>query len=698
MTILKEAPWEDRVTNLPTDGDSEATRKVLWLADHIHGTIPVSRLEMKVVSTQIFNRLHNILQNSTVYLTYPSNRTSRFSHSIGCMHLAGEIFRQSMLNAKNEDRIRFLEEFFTELKAVEGDSRFHDELKNHMHQRPAGELYHPSPAQLGDPLYLAALPGSLSGGTERLAFITAYQALRLVALLHDLGHPPFSHVTEYALQDIYADIRDAGRPTNPREEEFERIVEWYVGPENSFHESLGARLAGEIFSGLLQDPIGDRRCFDLLRIKFLVDRIFSAGEGIGVLHALHRVVDGALDADRLDYVPRDNRMSGAGEDGAVYNRLLPSFEFSYGREEDQPVGPMFLPSVRALSNVEEFFQKRVNVFKYVVFHHRVAKTDALLRSVIRLLARKYFDHDEEVGVEERYLLPTHISGLWRTLDPEENIFETEVVASYIQWDDSWLLAVLRRHYFRLAATLERLREMGRGLPEQDGLLLVQLEEVLSNKKYYDSLFKGVDSFIAVDEGFLDHLGEVVDWQVIREVVGSPLDWSSDLGPAAAGRGPIDALLDELVLYHQEFLANGRAVCVGRREDTGFFIVRLLELLRLVQLGLPQSLVFADPAFDLLKAEFGLDDVIVRPTFLKPGVDRDFPLAKHDRRIRLSELSRVADELKRSANLFPPFFLFFFSSVAFSEAQKEEMRRKLGKHLARCFGHFLNSRREEIVEN
>jgi len=60
-----------------------AQQKVFFVADSVHGSIQISSLEKMIISTQPFNRLHNINQNSTAYLTYPSNRTKRFEQSLG---------------------------------------------------------------------------------------------------------------------------------------------------------------------------------------------------------------------------------------------------------------------------------------------------------------------------------------------------------------------------------------------------------------------------------------------------------------------------------------------------------------------------------------------------------------------------------------------------------------------------------------
>ncbi len=106
--------------------------------------------------------------------------------------------------------------------------------------------------------------------------------VRLSALLHDLGHGPFSHVSEGALE-VYADrARLRGR----------------LGPREKIHELVTQDL-------LRTDP-------DLLRLigKSDLDKIqllLSQGYGEPVLRS---VVSGPLDADKQDYLLRDSYYCG----------------------------------------------------------------------------------------------------------------------------------------------------------------------------------------------------------------------------------------------------------------------------------------------------------------------------------------------------------------------------------------------------
>ncbi len=59
--------------------------------DPVHGSIHLSELECEIISTDVFQRLHNIKQLGLGVSVYPGANYSRFSHSLGACHIAGRI-------------------------------------------------------------------------------------------------------------------------------------------------------------------------------------------------------------------------------------------------------------------------------------------------------------------------------------------------------------------------------------------------------------------------------------------------------------------------------------------------------------------------------------------------------------------------------------------------------------------------------
>lgn len=203
-------------------GHTASTSKITRVSDGIHGSIALSPIEKAIISTSVYNRLHNILQNSTAYLTYPSARTSRFAHSLGCAHIAGSIFVNAFNNASAANRIRFLKEADAFLTGITGSTSFRNNLKtsNAQHSLNPGSLV---AVLLRQPFYGQVVPSAITAEKDRVAFLAILQSVRIAALVHDLGHPPFSHIVEAALSELYENVSNI--PKAKRTERHRRLAD-----------------------------------------------------------------------------------------------------------------------------------------------------------------------------------------------------------------------------------------------------------------------------------------------------------------------------------------------------------------------------------------------------------------------------------------------------------------------------------------
>jgi HD superfamily phosphohydrolase len=66
------------------------TKKYLEIVDPIHDFIRIYEPEINVIDTAVFQRLRRIRQLAGAHLVYPSAQHSRFEHSLGVMHIAGQ--------------------------------------------------------------------------------------------------------------------------------------------------------------------------------------------------------------------------------------------------------------------------------------------------------------------------------------------------------------------------------------------------------------------------------------------------------------------------------------------------------------------------------------------------------------------------------------------------------------------------------
>jgi len=184
---------------------------MLRLRDPIHGFLHADPLEAALVGSRPVQRLRWIHQLGFTFLVYPGAEHSRFSHALGAMHLAGRVF--DSLVAKRPDLL-------------------------------------PAPEK---PL--------------------ARRLVRAAALLHDVGHAPFSHSAE---------------------ERFESGIH---------HEEMTRRLlAGDDVAGLFA------RLGEGLELAAVVALL--AGEVPPERRFLARMIAGELDVDKMDYLLRDSLFCG----------------------------------------------------------------------------------------------------------------------------------------------------------------------------------------------------------------------------------------------------------------------------------------------------------------------------------------------------------------------------------------------------
>lgn len=156
------------------------------------------------------------------------------------------------------------------------------------------------------------------------------QELRLAALLHDIGHGPFSHL-------------------------FEEVLETKT---STSHEEIGRRI-------IAKTEVADA----LAKNGYNSDHVARLSFGQSKTGFLNEIISGGLSADIMDYLPRDAYFTGAEYGKVDYNRLVSSFEVEKGK---------LAINKSVLNSLESMLISRYEMFKAVYFHKTVRSAEVML--------------------------------------------------------------------------------------------------------------------------------------------------------------------------------------------------------------------------------------------------------------------------------------------------------------------------------
>jgi HD superfamily phosphohydrolase len=631
-----------------------------YIKDALWGEIEIFPWEKPLFSSSMLNRLHGITQNASAFRVYPSLKHTRFSHSVGVMHVAGEMCRNLYLNLGLKFEIskrgheKVIDQSITQKKIGANSqvhiSKFKDFALSHedveefdkelialwtSHSDPK-EWLPPAPDahnsfQLDRDFFDVISLQLPANYAQR--YKLAYAVIRICGLIHDIGHLPYSHTSEAALKSYFYDTAK-GTPDSVGAD----ITQALDHQGLQLHELLGGLILDDFNSFHVRLSPNPFTRFLILLAK---DVAFSPKYPI-----LRSIISGPIDADRIDYVRRDSEMSGFQKSGVDYGRIFhsttlvkfndleddhPQLTSYHPKDPPLPLGSpskiIITAGPRATSDIEKLLRERFQAYRHIYNHHKVRLFDLFMQRCVKHLASSgHFNWlierlstrlaPEKTAPDEAAPpvdpdIPYQSSEdrekdkAARAAERHDKAFFEHVRSLEIQMTDSWLEQQIKEIWDKALRITPPER---RKLDEEERWLLWGLSSIIENRTWFKTGFRSPSEF----------------WQRLGPEVTLPASFEE--ATSERERLPLATLASRTKLIELKFLRKDCFVIFG------------------VQSG-PES-VGANPTF---LQRFSLEERcsdLIRLTYQAPFVNFWFISKSEDReeheKIRIS----IIDELRR----------------------------------------------------
>lgn len=272
----------------------------------IHGTLPVSVREIKLIDHPFFQRLRNIKQLGFADLAFPGATHTRYAHSMGAMHVATRLF----------DR-------------------------------------------LFPPRHLRSEAGSDGPGADLPERVRARfrQAMRLAMLFHDLGHAPLSHTTEMLMPSVGELGLGAFAGGDVKRKATHEDYTLKIVLDSSLGELIKTLFDDD---GILAQDVAE----------LIVGNTWQGTSaryrhgGVDFAPVLRQIVSSECDADRMDYLQRDSFYSGVN-----YGKFDADWLIDNVTPVLQDGAVHLGIRSRAIFSFEDFLLSRYHMFATVYLHY-----------------------------------------------------------------------------------------------------------------------------------------------------------------------------------------------------------------------------------------------------------------------------------------------------------------------------------------
>lgn len=378
-----------------------------FIRDLVLGYVYLTEFDIEIIDTLQFQRLKDIRQ-LTCQQVFPSARHTRFEHSLGVMELTRQAIR-------NLNKNGFISDSSNKKEAIIN---------------------------------------------EQLQFNAA-----LAALLHDIGHCPFSHLgeSEFDSEEIWntllKDVKDLPSLKKTLYKVLIRCEKNNIRP-GSKHEQLSCIIILEKYKqmllGVKEQKIKTDSGSDLsvdfeliirciLGITYDVstnDKFINNKEKNIIINLINSDI---FDMDKLDYIMRDSLFTGIGAPRIDTHRLFRNMYLNNDNEYK------IVFSNRAVPALQNMIESRDELYMYVYNHHTSVFTDFMYSYIFRRLTHNESDFLSLV----KRILADHKGELLSEIDNTDKFVELNFSTIY---DPIVSLGIVSKDYlFSIDAIIEQNR-------------------------------------------------------------------------------------------------------------------------------------------------------------------------------------------------------------------------------------------------
>jgi len=323
---------DDYRENLAKQGGTFSRKE---LNDSLWGTISLTPSEVALLDTPLIQRLGYIRQLGVAHWTYRGAVHTRIAHTLGAVHQV-----QTLVSAINVAAI--------------------DENE---------------PALIG---------------------VKQVRVLRLAALLHDIGHGAFSHVSEKAIAQV-ANVSlvatDFGKTLRAEKRHLSEIVAYFV-----IRSAAMSRFLKAIWPGCSDlTPFGQGTDEVVAQLQDTLAKAITGQVIDNRIPLLHELISGPFDADKLDYYARDSLQAGTPSNLDI-SRLIQKITVRPFSREELPdkiakgvktsTQPYWLFGIKwsGLAVLDELHLTRVLLYSKIYHHAKIIAVEQMIQAFTAELA------------------------------------------------------------------------------------------------------------------------------------------------------------------------------------------------------------------------------------------------------------------------------------------------------------------------